>query len=898
MGCMHSVEDSIRTDAEPPLQDNLSIVAQVGNISESSSRSTSPHEAAEVVQDEYLKREFKASMNQNISYVFNDIIDDKHSKYMKHYSGNPVRETLFWGIGIENESYLMLADPCRAPSFPALQHKSERYSVDYFKNFKSKPLQAAWQKACSLPQLTYPVYVNSHTFQKADPKGNHKTLYDAEGTPNPAFTESIHDHLMRESAAFREVYDQSIVYDGDSIEFITQRFYNGTVADCVQEWTDLKTLMLRETAPLYEKWGIGTLMYPDHNYGFVTFLSTRKKNLGICNTGTVHVNLTLPTILMDGCIANKDTFAKTHLNFIEYIQMLEPLIIACYGTPDVLSMLGDGYSLGSLRVSRSRYISLQTFDTAAPINGKLLLMDKPADPSFWYNQLKGSPYYLNPSIGYDVNFNKFKNHGIELRFFDWFPEDLWPAVLNLFVLLAQHSVARGESDTFDKKRYNGIILACVQKGCTARLSSLECNVILEDLGLEPLDSDAHMAPLELLQLISDQLYDAHRDGAITQQMSPLMERPHLVDYNRTAFEALWKDLFGRPELIIRAEENPLETRTTLAPSELAALLDTYRVSVETSSTRCYTDEEYRNGGANIVSRGYWAQTHHSLVIGLKGLPPASQVCPTQTHMYFAHCFKGQEGSAAVLSQLRGSTLIDYEFMTNREGKRVLSFCAQSGKVGAYLALMAYCARKTKSSVIPAFHEDTYQIGIETVLLGIDAPRVLLIGYGTAGKRAKQVLDQFGVETTIWTSQSTPSLSVIREHQILIHAIRLPDNTSKLVKPFLTKDDLSGWRGRGSLSVVCDISCDLGNQRNTLPIYDEWTLSEKGDSYIRRLDSGIDLIAIPHLPSLDPEISSSEFSSTLVDYLPYVRWFKWLHGVEEKAAAIQRSYETFLSARNS
>jgi len=895
MGCFHSVEDSTHTGtSEPPLEDTPSIAVQVGDASETSSRPSSPHDAAEVVQDEYLKREFKASVNRNVSYVFNDIIDDKHNKYMKHYSDS--NETLFWGIGIENESYLMLADQCSAPSFPALKHKSERYSVDYFKNFKSKPFQSAWEKACSLPHLTYPIYLNSHTFQKTDPKGNHRTLYDTEGTPNPAFTESIHDHMIRESAAYREVYDQSIVYDGDSIEFITQRFYNGTGADCVQEWKDLKALMLREAAPLYQKWGIGTLMYPDHNYGFVTFLSTRKKNLGICNTGTVHVNLTLPTILKDGCIANKDAFAKTHLNFIEYIQMIEPLVMACYGTPDVLSFLGDGYSLGSLRVSRSRYISLQTFDTAAPINGKLLLMEKPSDPRFWYNQLKNTPYYLNPSIGYDVNFNKFKNHGIELRFFDWFPEDLWPDVLNLFILLAQHSVVRGECRTFDKKRYNGIILACVQKGCTARLSSSECNVILEDLGLEPLNTA--VAPLELLQLISDRLYDAHKDGAITQQMSPLMERPRLVDYNRTAFEALWKDLFGRPELIIRAEENPLETRTPLAPSEVAALRDIYCISVESSSARCYSDEEYRNSGANIVTRGYWARTQHSLVIGLKGLSPAVQICPTQTHMYFAHCFKGQEGSDTVLSQLRGSTLIDYEFMTNREGKRVLSFCAQSGKVGAYLALMAYCARKTKSSVIPAFHEDTYQIGIETVLLGIDAPRVLLIGYGTAGKRAKQVLDQFGVETTIWTSQSTPSLSVIREHQILIHAIRLPDDTSKLVKPFLTKDDLSGWRGRGALSVVCDISCDLGNPRNTLPIYDEWTLGEKGDSYVRRLDSGIDLIAIPHLPSLDPEISSSEFSSVLVDYLPSVRWFKWLHGVDETAAAIQRSYNTFLLAQKS
>ena len=632
-------------------------------------------------------------------------------------------------------------------------------------------------------------------------------------------------------------------------------------------------------------------------------MTTGERNLGICNTGTVHVNLTLPTQLRNGCIENKDAFAKVHLNLIECIQMVEPLLVACYGTPDILALVepSAGYSLGSLRVTRSRYISLQTFDTKAPVNGKLLLMDRPSDPAFWYNRLKHTPYYLNPSIGYDVNFNKFKNHGIELRFFDWFPEELWPAVLNLFVLLVQHSMTR--EFCIHKERYNSLILACVMKGFTAQLS--DADVILEELGLPPLTQVAQVAPLtqakqvkqvsplSVLQYIADTLYDLYHDGDIVQRMSPNMLRPVLVDYNRIAFQALWIDLYGRGTLVMRAEGNPLETRAPIAPCHMSALLSSYKVLVESSPTRCYSDEAYREAGATIVPAGFYANADNAdnaVVVGLKEL--SGRALRTQTHLYFAHCFKGQKDSKRILSQLEGSTLVDYEFMTNDAGERVLSFCAASGKVGAYLALMAYCVRVTNSSVLPAFNEDVYIMGIETVLASLDSPpRVLLIGYGTAGRRAKEVLDQFGLPTTVWTSKTVPSAAAIRSHEILIHAIRLPDDPSRSVAPFLTPSDLSGWRGRGDLTVVCDISCDWGNPRNTLPLSEYTTPLAP----IRRLESGVDWIAIPHLPSLEPEVSSLEFSSVLVTYLPEVRWMNSI--VNEKTETLRRSHVAFVKANS-
>jgi len=533
-----------------------------------------------------LFKEYKENINTNIPYHFIDIMDDKHTKYMRHYSDGGKPYSIFWGIGVENESYLRLR---HTQPFSTLRQKRERYSVDYFKNFKSEPLQLALAHISS-QKAACPVYINAHTFQATDANNEHRTLYDEFSTPNPKFTQSIHDVLMAKSAFYKKVYDHSVVFDGDTIEFITQNFYNATAENCVAELCTLKERFLKEISPYFTQWG--EITFPDHNYGLVTFFSTHRRNLGLCNNGTLHLNLTLPTMLENGVIANKHKFAEDHLRFISYIQMLEPLLVACYGTPDVFSVLKTeqeglkaeqeglkaeqeglkaeqeglkaAYSIGSLRVSLSRYISLQTFDTTRPVNGKLLLQLKPVDPAFWYNQMQDSPYVCNKEIGFDINFNKFKNHGVELRFFDWFPEVYLVEVLNLLILLAQHShdIYHCHSPVVDKAQYNSIILGCVKEGFRHTLSATECTMILRDLHLpqatmpqatmpqataegrdRPL-LNMPMSPHYLLSYICNTLYDTYHHGDIVQRMSPHMQRPCLHNYNQEAYERLQSDVYG------------------------------------------------------------------------------------------------------------------------------------------------------------------------------------------------------------------------------------------------------------------------------------------------------------------------------------------------------------------
>jgi hypothetical protein len=202
------------------------------------------------------------------------------------------------------------------------------------------------------------------------------------------------------------------------------------------------------------------------------------------------------------------------------------------------------YSTGSLRITLSRYISIQTFDADRPVNGKLLLMDKSTNPEVWYNQMDDTPYELNHLIGCDINFNKFKNHGIEMRFFDWFPEEYLKAVMDFLVLLSAHSLSNAEPCRYDTQFYSQMIKDCVTKGHQCRISRIDANRLFSDLKLPNVTVD-DMSPYQLLLQINNALYYRYKTSLLVKLMSPHMKLPVLVNYNKIAYEKLYEDLHGK-----------------------------------------------------------------------------------------------------------------------------------------------------------------------------------------------------------------------------------------------------------------------------------------------------------------------------------------------------------------
>jgi len=817
-------------------------------------------------------------------YLFEDIEDAKHRRYLTH----PPVSSLFWGIGLENETYLM-TEMKDATSFATLQPKRERYSLDYYKSFASEPFERVLGILRGCPSLHYPLYVNAHTFQKTDPSLEHRTLYDVHQTPNPRFTESIHDHLMRDCETYRTMNETSVVFDGDTIEFITQKFHCTTVSESLKELVEQKERWRQAVSPFFERWGIGALQFPTHSHGLVSFLTTHGKNLSLCNTGTLHINLTLPTWLENGQLRDRTGFARDHLAFIRMIQVVEPLLAACYGTPDVFSVIDPAYSIGSQRGTRSRYISLQTFDVAAPVNGKLLVRPRPTREGHWYSRLMSEgPYRPHAEVGYDVNFNKFKNHGVEIRFLDAFPEAYLGDVINFFVLLAQHAVVTGNLGELNRSGFDDIIVRCLRLGHYARLTVPQAQRILHELRISAVSVTHEVSAFDLLRRISDTLYDHYHSREVVSRMSPGMKRPALVCYNAMAFRLLRQGIGYKPRLVIRAEVSPAERRVPLVPVDVQTLRNLFDVFVESSPTRCYSDEDYQAVGATVIPAGTWTTIPHAVILGLKALRAGEEPTETQTLLHFAHAYYQQAGWQETLRSLRRCAFVDYEFLVGVDGRRMLSFCDAAGRMGALLVLMAYYGLSVTGG---SYDVSRMEDRIREAKQRADAvPRILLLGHGVVGSAAHRVLQRLGLEGTVKRSQDQVTAEDILGSDLLIHTIRIPSEGLGR-GPFLTDADID--RPGRRLRWIVDISCDLEHPENPLPIYRRYGTWEQPVQRLRE-SPPLDLLAVPYLPSFDPVRSSDEFSSRLVWYLPEVVTFRDSPSASQVCAALYRSYLHFLT----
>jgi len=430
--------------------------------------------------------------------------DAKHEKYFHAFKPNEI----YWGIGIENENYLELPTASAvSKDFLLNNHKPERYSVDYYKSYLdgtfNKSLQLIpdpLQKGGSSGDaLVLPILVNAHYLTKCDENGEHLTIYSDIPKQNPKFSgQTNFDTMKAADPWFKTEENQSYCFDGDTIEFMTLNFYKATTDEVISELIHTKTLFLKKLlATRVFKDQSQQPKWPEKNHGFARML-TNKNNLAIFNNGTYHFNFTMPTLLDSrGEISDFADFESRHRKAIRLIQFMEPFFIAKYGSPDPLTASKDSlrYPMGSQRCAASRYISVGTFDTSDTrplVRGKQLQIDTPNYPtSHWYTQLyQQINYKKSDKIGFDINFNKFKNHGIEIRFFDWFPEKYLPEVLRTIVHLLDLSVALSSTpyNPTDIERWHNITCKGIHIGAKASLTRDDVLFIQQYLNIKTIRS--------------------------------------------------------------------------------------------------------------------------------------------------------------------------------------------------------------------------------------------------------------------------------------------------------------------------------------------------------------------------------------------------------------------------
>ncbi|KAI9747901.1 MAG: Saccharopine dehydrogenase [Candelina submexicana] len=354
----------------------------------------------------------------------------------------------------------------------------------------------------------------------------------------------------------------------------------------------------------------------------------------------------------------------------------------------------------------------------------------------------------------------------------------------------------------------------------------------------------------------------------------------------------------------------LERRSALTPSTTKALIDAgYTVNVERSPQRIFDDSDYADVGATLVPENTWrnAPKDH-IIIGLKELP--IETFPLEhVHVQFAHCYKQQAGWEKVLARHArgGGVLLDLEFLTDDNGRRVAAFGYHAGFAGAALAIQDWAWQlEHKSEPFPSVesydNETALITDVEKALTrGKEktgkAPRVLVIGAkGRCGGGAVDLCKRAGVpkENILeWdlaeTAKGGPFAEII-ESDIFVNCIYL---TSKIPN-FVDMPSLQSSNRK--LSVVCDVSADTTNPNNPIPIYDVATTFTKPTVPVMvKGEPPLSVISIDHLPSLLPREASEAFSRLLLPHLKQLRdWRKdpvWARAEKlfrEKVATLPKS----------
>ncbi len=465
---------------------------------------------------------------------------EKHNKYNKFYKNdfrrNNRNDNLYWGLGIENESYLMFKKPLSTTKDLMLKHhKPERYSVNYYRSYNNDIL---YHTLLNLPDtMTLPIYINGYMFQNADINGEHKTIYSKENYVNKKFNNTtIHEYMMNNSPIYKELFEKNMVFDGDTFEFTTFNFYNANVLNVIDELRTIKNKFIKEVNTHLVGKGIfkDDIIFPPQNYGFVRF-NSNINNLGICNNGTYHINITLPTELKsNGDIKNPGLFKKQHANAIRIIQWVEPILISLYGSKDILSDYNDNnyYCRGSLRLMLSRYIGAGTYDTSTMIPGKLL--NCAPQPDWFKNMHMKSAYFPPDTIGYDINYNKFIKHGIEIRFFDYFPEEYLEDVINFIVLICHYSLNHTIPRPNDDILWQQAIIASIKEGKYAEFHKLYIDMLYKIFNVSKVKNVCFKiirkpnTLIEHINYIANKLRERYKNKGMTKLMSPNMKHINLT----------------------------------------------------------------------------------------------------------------------------------------------------------------------------------------------------------------------------------------------------------------------------------------------------------------------------------------------------------------------------------
>jgi len=146
-----------------------------------------------------------------------------------------------------------------------------------------------------------------------------------------------------------------------------------------------------------------------------------------------------------------------------------------------------------------------------------------------------------------------------------------------------------------------------------------------------------------------------------------------------------------------------ERRVVLTPDHVKELIHEHDIGVivQSSKQRIFSDDEYKAVGATISSD----LSPCNIILGVKEVP-ADEFIPNKTYLFFSHTTKGQEYNMHMLKKILDNkiTLIDYELVVSKNGRRTVFFGDYAGYVGMINSLWTFGNRLKWEGIENPFEE--------------------------------------------------------------------------------------------------------------------------------------------------------------------------------------------------
>lgn len=358
--------------------------------------------------------------------------------------------------------------------------------------------------------------------------------------------------------------------------------------------------------------------------------------------------------------------------------------------------------------------------------------------------------------------------------------------------------------------------------------------------------------------------------------------------------------------ILREGKTPPDKRVPLTPTQCAVLLQRYpevEWVVQKSPIRCFVDEEYAKAGMVLVED----VNDCDVLLGVKEVPK-SDLIADKTYFYFSHTIKEQPYNRALLQKMMkfNISMVDYETLTQSNGKRLIGFGRYAGVVGCYNGFLAY-GKRTNRYDLKAAHQCFDRKEMEQEMSKIDLPNIKIIvtGNGRVGRGALEIihalkLKEVSKEDFISKSFNEPVFVHLntmdynarkdgasssksdfytnpKEYkstfmQYAQHAdIFIAGHFYASGSPYLfTREDAKSADFK--IRTVADISCDIdGPVASTIrpstianPIYGYNPQTEQEDTFDKK--EVITVMAVDNLPCELPKDASEDFGNEMIQHI--------------------------------